>query len=313
MTELYRSKTTLEQWRMLQAVVDYGGYAQAAAKLNKSQSSLNHAVAKLQHQLGVQLLEVKGRKAHLTHTGEVLLRRSRQLTEVAQTLEELAQHIDCGWEPEIRISVEILYPKAQLLEVLKAFHPQSRGSRLQIIDSVITGSEELINAKAVDIAITGHVPRGFLSESLLTVEMQPVVHRDHPLAQLGRPISQDELAQTLQLVIRDTGQKPREDRGWLKAENRWTFTHFMDAIQTLKAGLGFAWLPLDLIREELAAGELVTLALQQGGARLIPLHLVIPEPDRCGPGTRMLAELIRRAHGLTTAEAPAPDLPKAPD
>lgn len=65
-----RAKSTLEQWRILQAVVDFGGYAQAAEKLNKSQSSLNHAVAKLQHQLGIELLEVKGRKAYLTPQGK---------------------------------------------------------------------------------------------------------------------------------------------------------------------------------------------------------------------------------------------------
>jgi hypothetical protein len=37
----YRPKSTLEQWRILQAVVDAGGYSQAADLLNKSQSSLN--------------------------------------------------------------------------------------------------------------------------------------------------------------------------------------------------------------------------------------------------------------------------------
>ena len=41
----YRPKTTLEQWRILQAVVDHDGYAKAAQALNKSQSSLNHAVS----------------------------------------------------------------------------------------------------------------------------------------------------------------------------------------------------------------------------------------------------------------------------
>ena len=72
---MYRPKTTLEQWRILQAVVDHGGYAQAAQQLNKSQSSLNHAVSKLQSMLDVQLLEVIGRKAVLTEAGEVMLRR----------------------------------------------------------------------------------------------------------------------------------------------------------------------------------------------------------------------------------------------
>lgn len=41
---MFRPKSTLEQWRIFQAVVEYGGYAQAAEKLNKSQSSLNHVL-----------------------------------------------------------------------------------------------------------------------------------------------------------------------------------------------------------------------------------------------------------------------------
>ena len=42
---MFRPKSTFEQWRIFQAVVDCGGYAQAAEALNKSQSSLNHAAA----------------------------------------------------------------------------------------------------------------------------------------------------------------------------------------------------------------------------------------------------------------------------
>ena len=96
---MYRPKTTLEQWRILQAVVDHGGYAKAADYLNKSQSSLNHAVAKLQNLLDVQLLEVKGRKAFLTPAGEVMLRRSRNLTDNVEALEALAVNINQAWEP----------------------------------------------------------------------------------------------------------------------------------------------------------------------------------------------------------------------
>ena len=40
-------RITLEQWRCLVAVVDEGGYAQAAEALNKSQSSVTYAVQKL--------------------------------------------------------------------------------------------------------------------------------------------------------------------------------------------------------------------------------------------------------------------------
>ena len=87
---MFRPKSTFEQWRIFQAVVDCGGYAQAAEALNKSQSSLNHAVAKLQQSLGLALLEVRGRKAVLTPAGEIFLKRARQLSQQVEELENLA-------------------------------------------------------------------------------------------------------------------------------------------------------------------------------------------------------------------------------
>ena len=41
-------KATLEQWRMFKAVVDAGGFNQAAQLVHKSQSSVHHAVQKLE-------------------------------------------------------------------------------------------------------------------------------------------------------------------------------------------------------------------------------------------------------------------------
>jgi DNA-binding transcriptional LysR family regulator len=56
-------RSTLEQWQVLQAIVECGGYAQAAEALHRSQSSVSYMVAKLQEQLGVELLEIDGRRA----------------------------------------------------------------------------------------------------------------------------------------------------------------------------------------------------------------------------------------------------------
>jgi len=71
------AKTSLEQWAVLAAVVDHGGFAQAAAALNRSQSAVSYAVARLQESLGVALLVIEGRKAVLTAHGRALLKRSR--------------------------------------------------------------------------------------------------------------------------------------------------------------------------------------------------------------------------------------------
>ena len=67
-------RVTLEQWQALAAVVEHGSYAKAAEALHKSQSSVTYAVQKLESQLGVRAFELKGRKAALTQTGELLYR-----------------------------------------------------------------------------------------------------------------------------------------------------------------------------------------------------------------------------------------------
>ena len=121
MTHAHRPKTTLEQWRILQAVVDCGGYAKAAEYLNKSQSSLNHAVAKLQSLLDVQLLVVQGRKAQLTPAGVVMLRRSRDLTDNVEALESLALNINAKWEPEVSIAIDLAFDKGLIYPALQAF------------------------------------------------------------------------------------------------------------------------------------------------------------------------------------------------
>ena len=102
-------RVTLDQWRTLQAVVDHGGFAQAAAALHRSQSSVSYTVARMQEQLGVPLLEIVGRRAVLTDAGAALLRRSRHLVQQAQQLEELARNMDQGWEAEVQLVVDAAY------------------------------------------------------------------------------------------------------------------------------------------------------------------------------------------------------------
>lgn len=289
---MYRSKTTLEQWRILQAVVDNGGYAHAAKVLNKSQSSLNHAVAKLQSQLDVQLLEVRGRKAYLTKAGEVMLRRSRLLSKNVEELEELAKSINQQWEPEINIALELAFPNEFLTPILKDFYPECRGSRLNIIDTVLTGTEELINEGWADIALTASIPKGYLSEPVLNVKFIPVTHPGHPLAQNSEAIDPNELAQHLQIVIKDTAKAPVERQGWLKAEQRWTVSQFDTAIKFLKQGLGFCWLPIHDVQKHLETRELVQLNIKGSSFRSITMSLVNPHSDRMGPGTQMLTEMI---------------------
>ncbi len=116
-------RSTLEQWQVLQAIVECGGYAQAAEALHRSQSSVSYMVAKLQEQLGVELLEIDGRRARLTKNGEALLNKARELLGDAFQLEQLAGSLAEGWEPQVSIAVDSLFPVELLVQVLREFEP----------------------------------------------------------------------------------------------------------------------------------------------------------------------------------------------
>ncbi|MBY5991722.1 LysR family transcriptional regulator [Ferrimonas balearica] len=291
---MYRPHSTLEQWRILQAVVDCGGYAKAAAELNKSQSSLNHAVAKLQQLMGVPLLEVKGRKAELTPQGRVLLRRSRTLTAEIEQLELLATNLEQGWEPEIKVSREILYPTQALYQAMSRFYPESRGTRVTVIDNVISGTTHAISGPSYDLVISGRTPPGHRGEALGVIKMILVCHPAHPLAR-ETEVDEKRLAQELQIVIRDTGPEADKDLGWLKAEHRWTFSNFHEAIAILKEGVGFCWVPEHLVCPHLSDGSLVHLSQARVDFAMIPMTLIVPNPDRLGPAATRFAELLVEA------------------
>ena len=70
-------RISLEQWRALVGIVESGGYAQAAERLHKSQSTLTYAIQQLERRIGARAFEIQGRKAVLTPTGHVLYRRGK--------------------------------------------------------------------------------------------------------------------------------------------------------------------------------------------------------------------------------------------
>ena len=100
------------------AVVESGSYARAAQTLHKSQSTITYAVQRIQELLGIALFEIKGRKAVLTATGQLLYQRGRALVDEADLLERSARALSAGWEAEIGVAVDHLLPSAILLEAL---------------------------------------------------------------------------------------------------------------------------------------------------------------------------------------------------
>lgn len=285
-------KIALEQWRTLVAVVEAGGYAQAAERLHKSQSTLTYAVQKLERLLGVKVFEIQGRKAVLTSAGKVLYRRGKTLLDEAMRLERVAAGLSEGWEAELRIAVEIIFPTWLLLECLACFGEGHPETRIELVESVLGGTDEALLEGLVDLAIGTSVPPGFIGDAIMQVRFIAAAHPDHPLHRLGRSLTLEDLKQHRHLVVRDTGRERHRTPGWLN-EQRWTVSHMATSIRAACSGLGYAWYAEDSIREQLRAGELKPLPLREGAERWTTLYLIFADRDAAGPGALRIAELIR--------------------
>lgn len=304
-------RIALDQWRALVAVVEAGGYAQAAAKLHRTQSTVSYAVQKIEDLLGLALFERVGRRAVLTPAGQLMYERARNLVERAEAVERSAAALGAGWDPELRLAVEIVFPTWVLLHCLRRFGDERPDTRVQVYETVLGGMDEALHGRRVDLAITPHVPQGFGGEPLLRLRFLAAAHPAHPLHHLGRPATLDDLSRHRHLVIRDSAtERPRDSGGWFGAEQRWTFTNKATQIAAACRGMGFAWFPADAIRTELESGQLKALALREGAERYSQAYLVFADPDFPTPSALRMAEIVREDVAALCSDAAAGEVTK---
>jgi DNA-binding transcriptional LysR family regulator len=285
-------RITLDQWSALVAVVDAGSYAKAAEALHKSQSSVTYAVQQLESQLGVKAFKIEGRKATLTPTGELLYKRARYLLEEAGALEQSSKRLSAGWEAEIRLAVEAIFPTWLLLRCLDRLGKESPHTRIEVTEAVLGHRTDALVQGAADLAIYAVVPPGFAGEPLMRVRFLLVAHPDHPLHKLGRKLTMRDLRAHRHLVVRESSPD-RATALTVETTQRWTVSHLSTSIEAVRSGYGFARLPEEMIRQELAAGTLKPLPLAEGGDRFADLYLIFADREHAGPATLRLAEIVR--------------------
>lgn len=279
---------------MALAVADSGSFAAAAKRLNKSQSTISHAIAELNARLPVAVFAAAGRRSEPTEPGIVLLRRARRLLADAHSLEQVAASMAQGLEATLTVAVDAIVPLSLVVDALRRFAEAAPQTRVEVQEVVLSGVLDVMAEGGAALALSSLVPPGFQRTALMQVEFVPVAQRDHPLHALGRAVDYEDLRGYRQLIVRDSGRR-RYDAGWMEAEMRWTFSNLSGSIEAMKAGTGFAWLPKPMIARELASGELGVLPMRTPEQRLAPVYLITPDPETMAPGARMLGDAFRAA------------------
>lgn len=285
-------RVSLEQWLAFKTVVDCGSYAMAAQTLNKSQSSISYAIARLNEQLPQPVLILDGRKAVMTDAGQVLYRHAERLLNQASQAEAIASSLALGFESEVAIAVDVLVEVGSLVCAFEEFSQEFPHTRIRVLETSLSGTTEALLEKTADLVIGTKTPPGFQSRPLLQVKMIAVAAPGHPLVKNREDVSELELRSMRQVVLGDTGTFREQDSGWLQADQRWTVSHFSTSIKLLRSGLVFAFLPQNWIEQELAEGSLQRIPLAPSMDRLLQVHMMLAENQAAGPATKALYETI---------------------
>lgn len=286
------STVTLDQWAAFVAVVETGGFGAAAQMLRKSQSSISYAIKRLETALALKLLRPEGRRAVLTEHGDLMYRRARSLLSENQRLTRYAAELQRGLGGQIRLGVDVIFPVQAVLGAVRELWREDPSTRVLIVESALSGTDELLLNREVDLAVTARVPTGFMGTRLGSLALVPVASHDHPLSRHEGPLSEQVLRGERQVVVRDAGRSRQVDVGWLGAEHRLTVSNFRTSVEAVRLGLGFAWLPLPAVSEDLARGRLTELELQFGGRRSADVFLVYADRENASASLLQLGERL---------------------
>ncbi|MGY1746446.1 LysR family transcriptional regulator [Blastococcus sp. SYSU D00695] len=174
----------LRQLRYFVTVAEELHFGRAAARLHMSQPPLSAQVQKLEHTLGVRLLERSTRRTTLTPAGELFLRRAREILAAADAAADEAREADAGRRGRLRVGFVGSANFTVLPPAIRAFRQDRPGVEVRL-EALTSGEQvEALHAGTLDVGLI-RLPAlgtGLHLETLLTEELVAVVPDNHPLA-----------------------------------------------------------------------------------------------------------------------------------
>lgn len=250
---------TLHDLQCFDAVVEAGGFQAAAQRLHRSHPAVFAAVARLERQLGLALLDRSGYRVGLTTAGESFHRRARGLLRELGQLRDHAGHLAAGEESELRVVIGDFCPRPPLLATLARFFVGEPQTRLQLYFESVSGPLERLLDGEADLILHGvdkSDPRMEwidLGEVAFIPVIAPALMPQTPDGAIGP----DDLRHLTQCVMRDSARhSPAVSYFTLEGAPQCTVPDQAMKKELLLHGLAWGHLPRHLVETELADGRL---------------------------------------------------------
>jgi DNA-binding transcriptional LysR family regulator len=257
---------SLDHLRVFLAVCEEGSFNAAARRLGRAISVVSYAIAQLEAQLDVRLFEREGsRKPQLTAAGKALVGEVRAISDDADALLAKVRSLRQGLEAELSLAVDVMVPGEALARLLREFQAMYPSVALRLhVEALGAVAALVLEGRATfaiggpDILALAEIER----EAVGSVALVPVAAPEHPLAQMER-VPPGEARKHLQLVLTDRSPLTAGRDFSVLSARTWRLADLGAKHALLKEGIGWGSMPRHAVREDLASGALVELALPE--------------------------------------------------
>ncbi|GAB3671807.1 LysR family transcriptional regulator [Salinisphaera aquimarina] len=254
----------LEALQALDAIERHGSFAGAAAALYRVPSAISYTISQLESELGVAVFDRSGHRAVLTPAGRLLLDEGRRILVATRELGAAARRLADNWEPELRLAIDGLIAPHQIWPSIDAFSRAHPAINVRLSEEVLAGTWEALVDERVDLAIGVADPpvmAGIHRAAYVEVAFLFCCAPQHPLARLGRPLTEDDRRAHRAIVVADSAHRfsPRSSSaGLLDGQPRLTVANMYSKVAALEQGLGVGYCPVAWVDDAITAGRLVT-------------------------------------------------------
>jgi DNA-binding transcriptional LysR family regulator len=242
------------QFQSFVAVADTGSFTEAAYTIDLTQSAVSHALAALESELGVTLLE----RNHtgvvaLTKVGHSILPHVRALLAHAETIQQEAQAARGLTRGKLRLgSIPSISPRL-LAGVLTHFQQQYPDMEVVLFEGTLQEVQEWIGTSMIDVGFVHHPAKEVESTLIATDEMQVFVARGHRL-HARTSVTVNELREERLIMPRTGCEVPEifdQNRGKHGPPIRYQASDGATIVAMVREGLGITILPRMMLPEKL--------------------------------------------------------------
>ncbi|MGO3423944.1 MAG: LysR family transcriptional regulator [Pseudoalteromonas distincta] len=292
-------KTKLNDLLAFIAIAEELSFTRAAARLSVSQSALSHTIKGLEERLGLRLLTRTTRSVALTEIGQKLYNSvAPRLVEIEDELDSLNALKDSPGGT-IKISTaehaarKVLWPK-----IVKFMHQHPKINVELSIDYSLT--DIVANKFDAGIRLGESVEKDMIAVNISSALRMAVVATPNYFAKYGEPSTPKELASHNcinmrlptygRLLVWDFEKDDHEIN--VRVEGQFTANKSTFIREAALDGLGVAYVPEDMILEDVAAGRLKRV-LDAWCDSFPGYYLYFPNRSHYSPAFSLFVEAMR--------------------